>query len=190
VSDPRREQQIANLNAVARHLHQEKTRRESGLSRSGQAGATDPKRGFGGRLAQMGALGLALAVLLSKAKILLPLLKFWPSIASMFLFMAVYAQTFGWAWALGFVLLIFVHESGHLIELRRSGIPPERPCSSLRGSRGRDAGHAAQRLRRGARRAWRPLFGSLGTLFLLPFAGRSPLIASLAHTGSSSISST
>src|SRR2546430_10776346 len=34
----------------------------------------------------------------------------------------VYAQTWGWWYALGFVLLMFVHECGHLLAARRIGL--------------------------------------------------------------------
>ena len=41
---------------------------------------------------------------------------------TMLLSMAVYAMSFGWPYAVGFVLLIFVHELGHFIAARQSGL--------------------------------------------------------------------
>ena len=71
----------------------------------------------------MGVLG----VLLMKFKaLLLPALKFLPVLlktgGTMFLSVWVYAQSWGWWFALGFVLLIFVHECGHLLAARRIGL--------------------------------------------------------------------
>src|SRR6266404_4954711 len=68
-----------------------------------------------------------LGVLLLKFKaLLLPVLKFFPVLlktgGTMFLTIWVYAQTWGWWFALGFVLLLFVHECGHLLAARRIGL--------------------------------------------------------------------
>ena len=41
-----------------------------------------------------------------------------------------YALLWGWRFAVGFVLLIFIHEMGHCIEAQRQGLNPTRPCSS------------------------------------------------------------
>lgn len=41
---------------------------------------------------------------------------------TMLLSVAVYAFIFGWAYAVGFVLLIFVHEMGHFIAARQRGL--------------------------------------------------------------------
>ena len=58
--------------------------------------------------------------------LLLPALKFLPVLlktgGTMFLSVWVYAQSWGWWFALGFVLLIFVHECGHLLAARRIGL--------------------------------------------------------------------
>jgi Zn-dependent protease len=42
---------------------------------------------------------------------------------SMLLSMAVYALFYGWRYAVGFVLLLLVHELGHLIAARQRGLP-------------------------------------------------------------------
>ena len=71
----------------------------------------------------LGALG---ALLLKFKALLLPVLKFLPILlktgGSMFLTIGLYAMAWGWWWALGFVLLIFVHECGHLLAARRVGL--------------------------------------------------------------------
>src|SRR5438105_4852556 len=68
-----------------------------------------------------------LGVLLVKFKaLLIPVLKFFPVLlktgGTMLLTIWLYAQTWGWWYAFGFVLLIFVHECGHLLAARRIGL--------------------------------------------------------------------
>ncbi|MGI8603092.1 MAG: site-2 protease family protein [Verrucomicrobiales bacterium] len=78
----------------------------------------------------LGALliGLAIAVkFFGKLKFaILPLFKFLPVLlktgGTMLLSIWAYALFWGWKFALGFVLLIFVHEGGHLIAARRLGL--------------------------------------------------------------------
>src|SRR3712207_489439 len=38
-----------------------------------------------------------------------------------------YSLLFGWPFAVGFVLLLLVHEMGHVIQLRREGVPATAP---------------------------------------------------------------
>jgi Zn-dependent protease len=45
-----------------------------------------------------------------------------PAIASMLISIAVYAWLFGWTFAVGFVLLLLVHEMGHYLAARRRGL--------------------------------------------------------------------
>jgi len=78
----------------------------------------------------LGPIGACLALIgkfLAKLKyILLPILKFGlPMLktgGSMLLTIGIYAISWGWQYALGFVLLIFVHECGHLVAARRVGL--------------------------------------------------------------------
>jgi Zn-dependent protease len=56
---------------------------------------------------------------LAKLKFLLPFLK---TGATMILSIAAYAMAFGWSFAVGFVLLILVHECGHLVAAKRCGL--------------------------------------------------------------------
>ena len=83
--------------------------------------------GFGKRLA--GVLA-ALAALLAKAKaliFLLPKLKLLTTFGSMLVSIAAYGLFFGLPFALGLVLLLFLHEIGHVIQLRREGIKASAP---------------------------------------------------------------
>jgi Zn-dependent protease len=78
-------------------------------------------------------LGPALAALvafLAKFKtilLLLPKLKLLTTAGSMLVSVAAYSFVFGWPFAAGFVVLLLVHEMGHVIELRRMGIKASAP---------------------------------------------------------------
>jgi Zn-dependent protease len=49
-------------------------------------------------------------------------LKVFTLAGTMLLSLAAYAWIWGWTFALGFILLLFIHEMGHVIALRRMGI--------------------------------------------------------------------
>ncbi len=108
-----------NLDAVARQLL------------SGSKKAKEPESGstWGARLKKWGPLGAFLLFVLGKAKLVLPALKFLKlgTLLTMFLSIGVYAMFFGWPYAVGFVLLIFVHEMGHALAMRQQGIPAGAP---------------------------------------------------------------
>lgn len=75
----------------------------------------------------LGAIGVLIAKLGVKLKFILgPLLKFFPLIlktgGTMLLTIALYSSRFGWMYATGFVLLILVHECGHMIAARKLGL--------------------------------------------------------------------
>jgi Zn-dependent protease len=84
---------------------------------------------------------------------------------------AAYALAFGWPFAVGFVLLLFLHEMGHVIQLRREGIPASAPmfipflgAVVMAKSLGDDATAEARVGLAG------PVLGTLGALALLPLA--------------------
>jgi Zn-dependent protease len=54
--------------------------------------------------------------------VLLPKAKLLTTAGSMVVSLAAYAWFFGWWFGLGFVVLLFVHEMGHAIQLRREGV--------------------------------------------------------------------
>jgi Zn-dependent protease len=73
---------------------------------------------------------LALGLLLSKFKavlLLLPKIKFLTTSGSMLVSIVAYQLIFGWPFAVGFVLLLLVHEMGHVFQLRREGIEASAP---------------------------------------------------------------
>jgi Zn-dependent protease len=81
-------------------------------------------------LGTLAALGLLLAKFAAKAKgllLLLPKLKLFTTSASALVSVAAYSLIWGWKFAIGFVLLLLVHELGHVIQLRREGIPASAP---------------------------------------------------------------
>jgi Zn-dependent protease len=87
------------------------------------------KRGTvnGGRkrkgLAGLGGLGAAISALLLKFPILAPLLKFgWLGFSALFS-VVIYSLIFGWQFAIGLVVLLFVHEMGHAVVMKLKGIP-------------------------------------------------------------------
>ena len=59
------------------------------------------------------------------------MLKFIPVIlktgGTMILSIGAYAMVWGWKYAVGFVLLIFVHEMGHVVAARKFGVPASAP---------------------------------------------------------------
>lgn len=72
--------------------------------------------------------GAALIVLLvGKLKFLLLGLSKLKTLVSMFAFFGVYWTTFGWPLALGLVVSIYIHEMGHVAELKRLGIDASAP---------------------------------------------------------------
>jgi Zn-dependent protease len=79
---------------------------------------------------RIGSAVAALAVLLGKFKgvlLLLPKLKLLSTSGTMLVSVAAYALIWGWSFAAGFVLLLFIHEMGHVIQLRREGIKATAP---------------------------------------------------------------
>jgi Zn-dependent protease len=83
---------------------------------------------------RLGSVAVAAALLLAKfgakAKVLLvalPKLKLFSTSASMLVSIVAYQLIFGWAFAVGFVLLLLLHELGHVIQLRREGIKASAP---------------------------------------------------------------
>ena len=83
----------------------------------------------------LGPIAIALTVIVkffAKVKfIVLPLLKFLPLLlksgGTMLLMIWVYAMMWGWRFGVGFVLLLLVHECGHLVVARKLGLKAGAP---------------------------------------------------------------
>jgi len=84
------------------------------------------KRG-GGALAALAIVIFSYGAKLKGLLLLLPKLKLFTTSASALVSVAAYALIFTWKFAIGFVLLLFVHEMGHVLQLRREGIKATAP---------------------------------------------------------------
>ena len=78
-------------------------------------------------LGPIAVVGVVIAKFFAKLKFfLLPLLKFLPILlksgGTMLLMIWVYMQLWGWQFALGFVLLLLIHETGHLVVAKKFGL--------------------------------------------------------------------
>jgi Zn-dependent protease len=71
-------------------------------------------------LGPFAVVGVVIAKFLAKFKFILPVLL--KSGGTMLLMVGVYMQLWGWRFALGFVLLLLVHETGHLIVAKKFGL--------------------------------------------------------------------
>ena len=123
--------------------------------------------------------GKALLLLLPKAKLL-------TTSASMLVSVGAYALIWGWKFAVGFVVLLFLHELGHYIQLRREGVRPSGMVfipflGAAVGARSL-GGSALAEARVGLAG---PILGSLATAALLPIAAATDddFWRALAFTG-------
>jgi Zn-dependent protease len=101
--------------------------REVGPIHPGSGRGDGLMKRIGGVLA---AIGLFIAKLGAKAKLLLvalPKLKLFTTSGSMLVSIVAYQLIFGWAFSVGFVLLLLLHELGHVFQLRREGIKASAP---------------------------------------------------------------
>jgi Zn-dependent protease len=148
-------------------------------------------RGFNWRrlLAPFGAaalLALKFGAKLKALLLLLPKIKVFSTSATMLVSIAAYSLIWGWKFAVGFVALLFVHEMGHVIQLRREGIEASAPmfipflgavvwAKSL-------GDNAAAEARVGLAG---PVIGSLAAAALIPIADATgnDLFRALAFTG-------
>ena len=119
-----------NLRAVLAGLHEQAAKPATTSTKTSATTGPDGKPvHHRGRNGALGGIGAALAFLAGKLKflsILAGVLKL-QTFGTMLLSIALYATQWGWRFAIGFVLLIFIHESGHAIVLRREGIPAGAP---------------------------------------------------------------
>jgi len=114
------ERRLANLRAVARH----RSRAADDEPAAAETPASESKLRLRRRLAALGPLGVLAAFVLGKMKLIVPLLKFTKlsTLVTMLVAVWAYAMLWGLPFAVGFVLLIFVHEAGHALVMRQQGI--------------------------------------------------------------------
>jgi Zn-dependent protease len=143
-------------------------------------------RKLGGPFVAAGLLLVKFGAKLKALLFLLPKLKVLTTSASMLVSVAAYSLIWGWRFALGFVLLIFVHEMGHVLQLRREGIKASAPMFiPFLGAViwARSLGDNALAEARVGLAG--PILGSLGAAALVPVADAtgSDLLQALAFTG-------
>jgi Zn-dependent protease len=139
-----------------------------------------------GGLAAAAAVIAKFAAKLKALLVLAPKLKLLTTSGSMLVSVAAYSLIWGWRFAIGFVGLLFVHELGHVVQLRREGIKASAPlfipflgavisAKSL-------GGNALAEARVGLAG---PILGSLGSAAALPLYAVSghKLWLALAFTG-------
>ena len=122
--------------------------------------------------------------------IFVPLVKFFPVLlktgGTMLLSIGGYAIFYGWKFAVGLVILIFIHECGHLLAARRVGLPVSAPMFiPFMG--------AIIALKEAPKNAWieaqvgigGPLLGSLGAFLcdVIYLATGEPFFRVLAYVG-------
>src|SRR3954454_24957308 len=137
----------------------------------------------------LGALLVAAAALAAKGKallLLLPKLKLLTTSGTMLVSLAAYAVIWGWQFAAGFVLLLFVHEMGHVFQLRREGVEASAPIFiPFMGAvvwAKQLGGNALAEARVGLAG---PVLGTIGALACVPLASATgnDLFRALAFTG-------
>jgi Zn-dependent protease len=134
--------------------------------------APEPPRPWWRRGLSWIVVALAGVVKFGKAALLLlPKAKLLTTSGSMLGTLAASSLIWGWKFAAGFIVLLFVHEMGHVIALRREGIPASAPmfipflgAVVTAKSLGGDATAEARVGLAG------PVLGTLGALALLPIA--------------------
>jgi Zn-dependent protease len=118
--------------------------------------------------------------------LLLPKIKLLTTSGTMLVSIAAYSLIWGWKFAVGFVVLLFVHEMGHVIQLRREGVEASAPVfipflGAVVWAK-QLGGNALAEARVGLAG---PVLGSLGAAACIPLASATgnDLFTALAFTG-------
>ena len=82
---------------------------------------------IGGAIAAVVALVAKFFAAIKGALLLLPKAKLLTTTGTALVSVLAYSLFFGWWFAVGFVVLLFVHEMGHVIQLRREGVKASAP---------------------------------------------------------------
>jgi Zn-dependent protease len=85
------------------------------------------RKRIGSALAAIGALFAKFFSAIKGVLLLLPKLKLLTTAGTALISVAAYSLFFGWTFAVGFVVLLFVHEMGHVIQLRKEGVKASAP---------------------------------------------------------------
>jgi Zn-dependent protease len=135
-------------------------------------------------LGPIGVIGVVILKFLAKIKFVLPILL--KTGGSMLITIGVYAMVWGWKFAVGFVLLLMLHECGHLIVAKKFGLKVSAPMFIPFVG-------AFILLKEAPRNAWMeacvgiggPMFGSLAALLChaVGIHFGTPLLIALAWSG-------
>jgi Zn-dependent protease len=152
----------------------------------GRAGSDSRARRLLGPLFVAGLVVLKFGAKLKGLLLLLPKLKVLTTSASMLVSVAAYAVIWGWRFAVGFVALLFLHEMGHVVQMKREGVKVSGMLfipflGAAVGARSM-GGHALAEARIGLAG---PILGTLATAALIPIAEAqdSDFLRALAFTG-------
>jgi Zn-dependent protease len=85
------------------------------------------RKRIGSALAAVVAIVVKFGAVLKGLLLALPNLKLLTTAGTALVSVAAYSLFWGWTFAVGFVVLLFVHEMGHVIQLRREGIKASAP---------------------------------------------------------------
>ena len=120
---PPRSRQHAQITARVRDLSRALEKHD----RTPAAPAPATPRRLGRVGGVVGMLAVVVGFVITKGKVLLLGLTKLSTLTTMLLSLGVYWAAFGWAFALGLVLSIYVHEMGHVVALRHYGISAGAP---------------------------------------------------------------
>ncbi len=98
-----------------------------GAPTHGEGPARSLRKRIGSALAAVGALIVKFFAAIKGALLLLPKAKLLTTAGTALVSVVAYSLFFGWWFAIGFVVLLFVHEMGHVIQLRREGVKASAP---------------------------------------------------------------
>jgi Zn-dependent protease len=87
----------------------------------------DLRKRIGSALAAAAALIAKFFAAIKGFVLLLPKVKLLTTAGTALISVVVYSWFFGWWFAVGFVVLLFVHEMGHVIQLRKEGVKASAP---------------------------------------------------------------
>jgi Zn-dependent protease len=94
----------------------------------GSAPARNLRKRIGSALAALAALVAKFFAAIKSVLLLLPKAKLLTTAGTALASVVLYSLFWGWTFAFGFVVLMFVHEMGHVIQLRREGIKASAPA--------------------------------------------------------------
>ncbi len=144
------------------------------------------RKRIGGAVAAVIAMFAKFFAAIKSVLVLLPNVKILATAGTALVSVAAYSLLWGWTFAAGFVVLLFVHEMGHVFQLRREGIKASAPmfvpflgAAIFSRSLGDDALAEARVGLAG------PVLGTLGSIACLGLAEatNSDMLRALAYVG-------